>query len=218
MKTLLLVDDDREVLCTLNELLSKMDLRVIAKPDAKAALSLLREGVRIDLIITDYRMPETDGLEFLLLAKRLLPDVPVIMLTGYGEVETYLKAVNLGVFEYMNKPVKMKELCRIVQAALASVEERSAACRDEAGPDGIMTGPPSRAQGKQRRCRFMFGTHMVSCGRNREVYVPSTGELRDYCETALHTLCPRYLRDEAAPFSDDTAHKHWKPASSLRVR
>ena len=63
-----------------------------------------------------------DGLEFILAAKRILPSAPVIMLTAYGDVETYLKAFNLGVFEYINKPVRAKELGRIVQAALDNSE------------------------------------------------------------------------------------------------
>jgi len=145
MKTLLLVDDDREVLDTLAAILSRMDFNVITRPDAKAALSLLREGARVDLIITDYLMQDIDGLEFLVLLKQMLPDVPVIMLTGYGEVETYLKSASLGVFDYMNKPIKMKELRRIVQAALASAEERSAVRQtDVSSKNG--TGPASLVQ------------------------------------------------------------------------
>jgi two-component system response regulator PilR (NtrC family) len=78
----------------------------------------VRDGAEVDLVITDYRMPVMDGLEFLILLKQILPAVPVIMLTAYGAVETYLKSLSLGVFEYVNKPVKAKELGRIVKAAL----------------------------------------------------------------------------------------------------
>ncbi len=132
MKTLLLVDDEPENLKCLGEVLNRMGYMVIAKPDARSALSAVRSGAAVDLIITDYRMPEMDGLEFLVLLKQSLPAVPVIMLTGYGEVETYLKSLSLGVFEYVNKPVRAKELGRIVKAALDCSNQKSL-------PDGGVT-------------------------------------------------------------------------------
>lgn len=118
MKTLLLVDDELENLRSVGEILNRFGYKVIAKPDAQSALSVVQDGTRIDLVITDYRMPKMNGLDFLIQLKQMLPLVPVIMLTAYGAVETYLKSLSLGVFEYVNKPVNARELGRIVKAAL----------------------------------------------------------------------------------------------------
>jgi DNA-binding NtrC family response regulator len=129
MQTLLLVDDELGILESLGEILNRFGYNVIAKPDAQSALSVVRSGTRVDLVITDYRMPGMDGLEFSILLKQVLPGVPVIMLTAYGAVETYLKSLSIGIFEYVNKPVKAKDLGQIVKSALACREDSIAPSR-----------------------------------------------------------------------------------------
>jgi DNA-binding NtrC family response regulator len=121
-KTVLLLDDEPEILKSLGEILSRFGYQVITQSDARSALSLLKGGTRVDLVITDYRMPGMDGLEFLNALRLHDPRVPVIMLTAYGAVESYLKSIILGVFEYVNKPIKAKELGRVVKAALDSAD------------------------------------------------------------------------------------------------
>jgi DNA-binding NtrC family response regulator len=71
-------------------------------------------------------MPGMDGLEFLNALRQKDPAVPVIMLTAYGAVESYLKSLSLGVFEYVNKPIKAKDLGRVVQAAIDSADKKGA--------------------------------------------------------------------------------------------
>jgi DNA-binding NtrC family response regulator len=126
MKTILLVDDELEILKSLGEILSRFGYQVIARQSAQEALASVKDGANIDLVITDYRMPGMDGLEFLNALRQMDPSVPVIMLTAYGAVESYLKSLSLGVYEYVNKPIKAKELGRIVQAAINSAEQTGA--------------------------------------------------------------------------------------------
>jgi DNA-binding NtrC family response regulator len=122
MKTILLVDDEVHMLDLVGETLSTFGYTVIAKTDAESALSVIQEGTDIDLVITDYRMPGMNGVEFLTILRKTLPSVPVIMLTGFSSVETYLKSLSLGAFEYLNKPYKEKELQTIVRCALQRSE------------------------------------------------------------------------------------------------
>jgi two-component system nitrogen regulation response regulator NtrX len=117
MKTILLIEDNTE--CPgLEDVLKKFGHKVVAVEDGASALSIIRAGVVVDLVITDCWITALNGLELLASLRRLAPAVPSIMLTAHGSVETYLKACSLGVFEYVNKPVTAQELGRIVRAAL----------------------------------------------------------------------------------------------------
>ncbi len=118
MKTILLVDDGRDVRGILAEILEEAGYAVVPAPDAESALSVLLNRTHIDLVITDLRLPGMSGTELVAVLRKGLPDVPVIMLTAFGTVESYVKSRCLGVFEYINKPVQARELRRIVKAAL----------------------------------------------------------------------------------------------------
>ena len=117
-KTILLVDDEQENLRAYEEILVDLNYRVLARSDGDSALELLKENPVVDLVITDYRMPGKNGLEFVSSLRRMRPLVPVIMITAYGNIETYLNSISLGVFEYVNKPVRKDEFERIVRKAL----------------------------------------------------------------------------------------------------
>jgi DNA-binding NtrC family response regulator len=126
MKTVLLIDDEQVCLMSLREIISHLGYQVMACPNAKDALSIALSGKEtIDLVITDYNMPEMNGLEFLNILKRILPSVPLIMLTGYGNSGTYLKALGLGVVEFVSKPVGVEELDRIIKAAFLAQDQSS---------------------------------------------------------------------------------------------
>jgi DNA-binding NtrC family response regulator len=118
MKTILIVDDDAEFLLLLGDILDKFGYNVISMQDGISALYVIKEGTPIDLVICDYRMVGMDGLELLGLIKKAAPSIPLIMLTAYGSIDTYVHALGIGAFEYINKPFKMEEIGRIVKAAL----------------------------------------------------------------------------------------------------
>ena len=118
MKTILLVDDEHNVLDALGQILHNFGYKVISRPDAESALSVIREGNNIDLVLTDYRLSGMKGIEFIAALKKILPSTPVIILTGDSSVEVYIKAFSLGVFECLNKPVTMRDLDRVLKSAL----------------------------------------------------------------------------------------------------
>ncbi len=118
MKTILLIEDELYLLEALGEILGEFGYKVILRSDAESALSIIREGNDIDLVLTDYRMPGMDGVEFIAVLKQILPSTPIIILAGDYSVEVYIKALSLGAFECLTKPVKAKDLGRAVKSAL----------------------------------------------------------------------------------------------------
>ncbi len=118
MKKILLIDDEPQLLSTISEILTAYGYEVIALPDAESAYPLIREGERYDLVITDLHLPGMNGSELIGLFRKIMPNVPVIVLTGYATVESYIQTRCNGVFEYINKPIRAGELRRIVGAAL----------------------------------------------------------------------------------------------------
>jgi DNA-binding NtrC family response regulator len=129
-KTVLLVDDEQENLRAYEEILVDLGYHVFVQPDSDSALALLHDGVSVDLIVTDYRMPGKNGLEFVTLLRQMRPSVPVIMITAYGNIETYLNSFSLGVFEYVNKPIHKEEFERIVRKALHDEQGNQATTPD----------------------------------------------------------------------------------------
>ena len=117
-KTILVVDDEPGNRRLYSEILRQGGHQVIERSDAVSAMVIVREGAAIDLVVTDYRMPDMSGLEFVTALRQVLPSVPVIMITAYASIDNYFQSLNLGVFEYINKPFVKREFERIVQAAL----------------------------------------------------------------------------------------------------
>ena len=115
--TILIVDDDEELRLALVKSLSKADYRVYAGADFNDGLEILRSQ-KIDLILSDLKMPGKDGIELLKEVKTISPESKVIIITAYGEMNSYLEAMNIGAFDYINKPINRDELLQMVARAL----------------------------------------------------------------------------------------------------
>jgi DNA-binding NtrC family response regulator len=123
MGTILIVDSEKEMRTRLNDALNGLGYNVIDAADGETALSTVNGDGPLDLVITEYHIPGMHDLEFISTIRKARPRVPVIILTEMCSVETYIRAISLGVYEYMNKPVKEKELGRIVNTAIQRGQE-----------------------------------------------------------------------------------------------
>jgi FixJ family two-component response regulator len=115
----LLLDDDREILEICNEVLSTQGFEVSTFDDPMKALKALIEGQRTDVIITDFRMPGMNGLQFLEQLKLEGILTPTIMFTGVADKELAIKALNAGCHSLIEKPVRNQELIHYAEQAIA---------------------------------------------------------------------------------------------------
>jgi DNA-binding NtrC family response regulator len=119
--TIMLVDDEQMVLSSLESFLKlETDYGVVSFTSGAAALAHMREEKNpVDLVISDFLMPEMDGLQFLSRAREIKPDVPRIILTGYADKENAIKAINtIGLYQYIEKPWSNDDLHIIIRNAV----------------------------------------------------------------------------------------------------
>ncbi len=120
----LVVDDDAKILFAFRELLRKEGLKSAVAKNGKEALEKIRVE-RPDLIFMDITMPELDGLEVLRRVKEQNKRIPVIIITGYGTMKTAIKAMQLGAFDYLTKPLDVSKVREVTHKALASTQSTS---------------------------------------------------------------------------------------------
>jgi signal transduction histidine kinase len=116
--TLLVVDDEPEVLRSVSSLL-RMKYRVLTRPNGIEALEILRSDEDVQVIMSDQRMPEMTGVELLQRAKAIRPEITRLLFTAHSEIRTVIDAINQGhVFRYLAKPWNPEELEAIVHQAV----------------------------------------------------------------------------------------------------
>ena len=119
-EVVLIVDDEEMVLTSLDSFLAlETDYKVVTFTDPKSALEHINEN-GVDLVISDYLMPEMDGITFLGKVRDMKPEIPRIILTGYADKENAIKGINeIGLYQYIEKPWDNDDLQIIIRNGLA---------------------------------------------------------------------------------------------------
>ena len=134
MKSVLIVDPDHGSR-QLAEMLFSQGCQAMVAEDARTALSILRSGMTVDLVVSETELPDMDGIGFLAQLRRNYPRLPVIVVTAQCSIEKYLQAASLDVAEYLTKPLFLREFCRIVRITLGQTEANPGGERGRDGDD-----------------------------------------------------------------------------------
>ncbi|MDX9856171.1 MAG: GAF domain-containing protein [candidate division Zixibacteria bacterium] len=114
---IIVIDDEKRMCESLSALLQGGGIEVRAFQDSPAAVEMIRNE-RVDLVVTDIKMPHMDGLQILKAVKEIDDGIPVILMTGYGSMDTALEAIAQGAYNYLLKPVEFAQLELAVKRAL----------------------------------------------------------------------------------------------------
>ena len=120
--TILVVDDESLIRWSLTERLKSEGYNVLEAEDGRSAMERASEGV--DLVLLDYKLPDTDGVSLLRKFKELDQDILVILLTAFASVETAVEAMKLGAYHFANKPFNLDDVVAIVERALEATRLR----------------------------------------------------------------------------------------------
>ncbi len=184
---ILVVDDEADIRSLLEEILTEEGYQVSVAADAgEARAARIKSGP--DLVLLDIWMPDTDGISLLRewSADEALPPCPVVMMSGHGTVETAVEATRLGAFDFIEKPVSLAKLLRVVERALAA--DRAAAA---GGSRGLMPSPLEPI-GKSRPMRLLREQVERVAGHDTPVLLlGESGAGREAFARYLHASSPR---------------------------
>ncbi len=145
---ILIVDDDPAFCLMLATFLDKNGFESSKVLSGKECLSLLGKDP-YDLVLTDLRLPDLTGIDVLREIKLHYPNIPVILMTGYGEIKTAVQAIKLGAYEYVTKPVNPDEILLIVKSALATPPDDTSTAQSISGFQYLTGKSPSSTKLEQ---------------------------------------------------------------------
>jgi two-component system nitrogen regulation response regulator NtrX len=116
MSSILIIDDEKAIRKTLGEILSYEGYKMEEASDGEEGLKKFKDK-EYDVVLCDIKMPKMDGIEFLEKAKEINPDIPIIMISGHGTIETAVEAVKKGAYDYISKPPDLNRLLITIRNA-----------------------------------------------------------------------------------------------------
>jgi DNA-binding NtrC family response regulator len=117
MPSILIIDDERAIRKTLTEILGFEGYKIDEASDGEEGLKKFRDK-NYDLVLCDIKMPKLDGIEFLEKASEINPEVPVIIISGHGNIETAVEAVKKGAYDYISKPPDLNRMLITLRNAM----------------------------------------------------------------------------------------------------
>ncbi|UBM60653.1 sigma-54 dependent transcriptional regulator [Marinilongibacter aquaticus] len=149
MNKVLVIDDDKDICLLMNRFLSKNGYKVETALSGISGLKKVSD-FKPDLLLTDFKLGDIDGTEVLKKAKEMMPELPVIVITGYSDIKVAINVMKMGAFDYVTKPLFPDEILLTIKKALSqkggeTVNEKAAVSK----PDS-------------KKSKYIFGTSPIS--------------------------------------------------------
>ena len=159
-KQILVVDDEERIRQSLNGILKDEGYSVVESKDGLQALKQV-ESDPPDLVLLDIWMPGMDGLEVLEKMKGQIPNLPVIMISGHGNIELAVKAVKLGAYDFIEKPLSLEKVLLAVNNALlfSKLEQENRALRQEVERKYEIVGNSAEVQKLKEQIKIVAPTN-----------------------------------------------------------
>mgnify|MGYP000190006636 CR=1 FL=1 len=190
MARILIVDDQEMMRDSLAATLAREGHEVVAAPDGPAALGRLGSG-RFDLMISDLKMPRMSGIELLQEARRIRPDMPVVLMTAFATVATAVEAMKLGAYDYIQKPFDGEEIRLLVERTLEhsrlKLENQALRSMTELLPRPLIGSSAVMNEVRQR-------VELVARSNATVLVTGESGTGKEVVARAIHAASPRRER------------------------
>jgi len=178
---LLIVEDRDSLRRMLERALGQEGYDVASAADGRAGIRLLGERA-FDFVLTDLKLPDVSGLEVLEASRTAQPRVPVVVLTGYGTVGTAVEAMKLGAYDFLEKPLEIDDLSRLIEEAIGE--------RGEAAVFRVPGAPPIIGAHPRLRAAIRL-LQRVGPTESTVLLTGESGTGKELFAQALHALSPR---------------------------
>jgi len=189
-QTILVAEDDDEMRRLLEEVLNEASYRVLTAGDGADALEQLGRH-EVDAIVTDLRMPRMEGDALLAEVRRCRPDVPVIVITAFGSIESAIDLIKGGAYHYLTKPFRMEELLLSVAAALRERRLMQELARLRTA---YSEGPTDIVAESLAMQRVLETIARAAPADSPVLLLGESGTGKELLARALHTRSPRFGR------------------------
>jgi len=188
---ILIVDDEKGILDTIGGILEDEGYDVFLIDDAETALEIL-EKEEIDLIFLDVWLPKISGIEAIKIIKEKDSDIPIIMISGHGNVEIAVEAIKLGAYDFLEKPLSMERVILTTERALQfkKLERENIKLRSSIDKKYELVGSSSAMK------KIKSQIELIAKGDSRVLIIGESGTGKEIVARAIHSLSNR----ASAPF------------------